>query len=88
MKILNVNELREAINETKGKFFSVEFTKKDGSYRKMLCRTGVKKHLKGGELPYDPIEKMLLPVYDVQKQAYRTIPLNRVHAIKLANQTN
>ena len=48
-----VKQLRELVQN---KIFSVEFTKKDGTLRKMVCRLGVKKHLKGGELGYDPIE--------------------------------
>ena len=51
-----------------GKIFSVTFTKKDGSSRAMNCRTGVKKHLTGGMLKYDPISRGLLPVYDLKKR--------------------
>lgn len=83
MNALTKEELRERINEVKGKIFSCVFTKADGTTRKMVCRTGVKKHLKGGELPFDPLEKGLLPVFDLHKKAYRMIPLNRVHSIKL-----
>jgi hypothetical protein len=38
----------------KGKIFSCFYIKKDGTPREMVCRLGVKKYLKGGELPYDP----------------------------------
>lgn len=61
---------------TKGRFFSVEFIKRtDGTRRRMLCRTGVTKGLKGGELPFDPERYGLMVVWDVQKQAYRLINL-------------
>lgn len=87
MNTLSKTELRERIAEVKGKIFSCTFIKADGSERKMVCRTGVKSHLKGGELPFDPVEKMLLPVFDMEKAAYRMIPLDRVLSIKLTGET-
>ena len=36
---------KDLINASKGKFFSVAFTKKNGELREMNCRKGVKKHL-------------------------------------------
>lgn len=42
----------------------------------MNCRLGVTKHLKGGELAYEPAEYDLIPVFDVQKKAYRSISIN------------
>jgi hypothetical protein len=73
------DQLREVIKKLAGgTIFSVRFTKKDGTERSMVCRLGVKKHLAGGEMPYDPIEKGLLPVYDLQKKGYRCIPLSRI----------
>jgi hypothetical protein len=75
--------IREAVEKAKGRIFSVEFTKKDGTLRKMVCRTGVKAHLKGGELPYDPMTKGLLPVFDMVAQDYRMINLNTITNISL-----
>ena len=75
--------IREAVKAIKGKIFSAEFVKKDGTLREMVCRTGVKKYLKGGELPFDPVEKGLLPVFDMQKQDYRMINLKTIRRIKL-----
>lgn len=70
--------LLEKIKETKGKIFSVEFVKKDGSNRKMVCRTGVKKGTSGVGMKYNPIEKGLLPVFDMQKGAFRMINLKTI----------
>ena len=50
----------------KGRIFSAVFTKKDGSERKMNCRKGVKKHLKGGTLKYNPADHGLIGVCDMQ----------------------
>ena len=73
--------LQNAIDKTKGTFFSAEFIKKDGSVRFMLCRNGVKKGLKGGTLKYNARERGNAVVWDVKKSAYRTIPLDRVVSI-------
>lgn len=62
-----------------GQFFSVRFRKRsDGTIRDMRCRMGVAKHIKGGERAYDFKEKNLLPVYDMEKQAYRSIPIEAI----------
>lgn len=55
-----------------GKIFSVLFTKRtDGTDRRMVCRTGVYKDLTGMDRPWDPEERGLLTVYDMQKKGYR-----------------
>lgn len=66
-------ELVKMIKNTKGAFFTVTFVKKDGSIRTMNARLNVKKYLRGGSLPYDPIKKGLIPTFDVQKGEYRMI---------------
>lgn len=63
------------------KIFSVEFLKKDGTLRKMTCRFGVKKYLKGGELTYDANKKNYLIVYDLKEESYRTINLNTLQKL-------
>jgi hypothetical protein len=68
-----VKQLRELVGN---KIFAVEFTKKDGSLRKMVCRLGVKKHLRGGELSYNPEDFNYLVVFDLQSEEYRTINVN------------
>jgi cytochrome c len=64
------------------KIFSVIFTKKDGSERKMLCRLGVKKHLKGGTKKYDAESLNMVTVYSLDSKGYRTINLNTLKQIK------
>ena len=70
-----------------GQFFSVTFVKKDGTVRDMTCRGGVKKHLKGGELTFDPKEYNLLCVWDATiedtTKAYRMINLNTLLRVKV-----
>lgn len=57
---------------SKGQAFTVDFIKKDGSIRKMNCKTNIKKLIKGEEgkgLQYNPLQKLLLPVVDLQELA-------------------
>ena len=74
-------------NETQGRIFSVYFRKVDGAMRNMVCRTGVKKHLKGGELPYDPKVKRKLPVFDMSKQDYRMVSLDTLVSFNIGRET-
>jgi len=83
MKLITKNEARTLLLNQDGSIFSITFTKKDGSIRQMNCRFGVKKHLKGGELAYDPLSKGLLPVYDLKNEGYRMISLNTIIELKL-----
>ncbi len=61
-------------------FFSALFVKRNGEIRKMLCRVGVKRYLKGGEKKCD--YDNLLTVYDVKKRGYRTINLDTLVQLK------
>lgn len=72
-----VDLIKELINATKGKFFTVHFIKTDGSERVMNCRTGVKKHLKGGKSTtkqYDHLQT----VYEGAGESYKCINLTTV----------
>lgn len=61
--------------------FSVSFTKKNGDLREMVCRLGVKKHLQGGRLTYDPESLGYLIVFDMQALEYRTIVLSQLKTL-------
>lgn len=77
------DKLAQMIDNTNGKIFSVVFIKKDGSIRKMRCRTGVYKYLKGGELKFSPQSKGLKVVYCLDKKSYRMINLNTISMIRI-----
>lgn len=83
-KISNTEQLSNLIKELAGNtIFSVDFVKRsNGEKRTMVCRLGVKKGQVGGELPFDPVVKRLLPVYDMQKSDYRMINLDTVTEIR------
>ena len=78
-------EAKQMIKDTKGKFFTVTFTKKDGTTRVMNARLGVKAYLKGGELPYDSEAKGLITVYDVKTGDYRMINVDTITKLKIGN---
>lgn len=81
-KTVTRRQALQHIQENFGKFFSVTFTKRTtGEVREMNCRQGVKKHLAGGAPAYDFNEKGLIPVWDTQKQAYRSIPKENITQI-------
>jgi hypothetical protein len=73
--MITIQEFRD---EVKGNFFRACFIKKDGTIREMTARFGVKKHLKGGELTYNPSDFNYIVVFDVEKEAYRTINMNQL----------
>ena len=70
------------IEQTKGKFFTVKFIKKDGTLRKMTCRTGVSKGVTGKGLDFDPKEKGLRVVWAMDAEGYRMINLAQVTELK------
>jgi len=57
------------------KIFFVEFTKKDGSTRRMTARRSVKKGVNGNGMKYRPLAKGYLTVYDMDKGGFRLIDL-------------
>jgi len=83
-------EIRAKISEIRGlaegTFFSVQFIKKNGDVRDMVCRLGVKKGVTGEGMKYDPSDVKyggLLPVFDVQKNAFRMINLSTITKLQI-----
>lgn len=82
---ITAEQAAKLIRSQGDKLFAVKFVKRTtGEERHMVCRLGVKKHLKGGPAAYDPTEKNLLFVFDFQKNDYRSIPLDNLLAVKVA----
>lgn len=93
------SELADHLAELKqsGKVFSVTFTKKDGSERKMVSRFGVTKYLTGGVATYNGKDNNLnnVGVYemvqDIQGKftegCYRCFSMDRVKSIKISGKT-
>lgn len=85
MQELIINSVSKDIERTNGKFFTVKFIKKDGTLRKMTCRTGVSKGVTGKGLAFEPKEKGLRVVWAADAQNYRMINLSTVVEIKCNN---
>jgi hypothetical protein len=85
-KKISKQEAEKILKNSKGKTFIVKFVKKDSTPRTLYGQIGVTKYLRGGELPFNPEPKKLLPVYDLEKKDYRIINLNTVYYLKLDNQ--
>lgn len=71
--------LAEIIKASSGKFFTVTFTKKDGSIRTLNGRLGVTKYLKGGKSTLNPDQ--FITVYDVQSQGYRAVNVDTIQSV-------
>jgi hypothetical protein len=80
-RTISKQEAAKIIKSTKGKYFTVSFTKKDGTNRVMNARLGVKVYLKGGTLPYNPDEKGLIPVFDAKIKGYRMVNINTINKL-------
>jgi len=92
-KILKTRKARKTLRKVEtlkkiantGKIFSVEFIKKNGETRRMTCRAGVKKYLRGGVNTTRHIPKYLT-VYSMQDRGYRNININTTKKIKFAGE--
>lgn len=72
-----------------GRIFSVQFVKKDGTVRDMICRKGVRKGVKGTGAGWgEGSMKPLRTVFDMRKAAFRTIPTDRIVRLKVGGKTH
>ena len=85
--IVNRDTAKKYIYKANGKIFSAVFTKKNGEKRKMICRQGVHKHVKGVGLKFKPAEYSLIGVFDMQRLAYRFINIKTLEQIKVQGKT-
>lgn len=84
MPTCTVKQAVKFVEESHGTIFQIKFVKRTtGELREMNCRTDVVSRLKGGEANYDREEYKLLLVFDMQKQDYRTIPIEGITEIKM-----
>ena len=94
MTTIDRDTAKQYIYKTNGKIFSVVFTKKNGEKRKMGCRQGVAKYVKGVGLKFKPVdpskERDLILVYDMhyarfvdKEKAYRFINVKTLEEVKI-----
>ena len=67
------DELKAMIKSTKGRFFSAEFIKADGSKRKIVARVGCHIGVKG--ISNRKQKEHLIAVYEPKTKGWRTINL-------------
>jgi predicted TIM-barrel enzyme len=77
--VVQSRKLASQLEATNG-FVTVTFIKKDGTVRKMNCRMGVTKYLKGGTSTLDA--NQYVTVYDMAKAAYRAINRDTIIDVK------
>ena len=72
--------MRRVVEATvQDRFFTVSFTKADGSYRQLNCRLGVNKHKKGGR--DCNTNKQMMTVWDTGAKGYRNVNMNTIYSI-------
>jgi len=78
-------QAQQKIKDYKGhQFFTVEFVKRtNNEVRKMNCRKGVRKGVRGGGLRFDPVSKGLVSVFDVPLGQHRFISLDTIKRVNM-----
>ena len=84
---INKQQAYNLLQSQNNSIFSVSFKKKDGTQRNMVARLGVKKHLKGGSMSYNPNENGYVVVFDMSKAQYRTINTHTLTNLKANGNT-
>ena len=77
------DELKAMIKSTKGRFFSAEFIKADGSKRKIVARVGCHIGVKGTSNRKQ--KEHLIAVYEPKTKGWRTINLETLQHFKYGN---
>lgn len=78
------DEAVRQIRSTAGKIFACEFTKRTtGERRVMVCRLHVRSRLRGGSPAYDAAEKNLITVFDMHKNAFRSVPIEGLTRVRV-----
>ena len=72
--------------ENQTQFFGGSYTKLDGTIRTFNGRRKVTKHLRGGELKYDPSTRGNVIYWDRSKEAYRTIRTDDLISLRIGKQ--
>jgi len=76
---------------SKGEFFTVDFIKKNGEFRSINGRLGVKKYTNGKGLKFSPVSRGMVPVWertlknrkDEKDSGYRMVVLSEVIEIRI-----
>ena len=77
----NTTAAAQLIASTAGRFFAIEFIKKDGTKRAMVARIGVRRYVTGAGLKFDPAARGLAVVWEPAK-GYRMVSLNTLLSLR------
>jgi len=80
--IIRKERLETFIRRLGGKIFTIEFVKKNGKIRKMNCRKGVHKGVKGTRRSGTGTWSSSIKVFDMQKGQFRHINLSKAFWMK------
>ena len=88
------SQVLSLLRDNPNTIFSIQFEKRDGTLRNMNARTGVYRprpdgtqRITGAGMKYNPSDFELRTVWDMQKDAYRHIAVDRVTRITIGGQT-
>lgn len=84
--VIRRENLKDFINNNKGKVMTIVFRKKDGTIRTLNTRTGVRRNITGRGLSYDPEKYGYLILWDLQKNGYRTVTLDTIEQVRANRQ--
>ena len=82
--IINKDQAKQLIKQSKGKIFAATFTKKDGTHRLMNARIGKQYASKTGrKAPYKAEEFNMMPLYDMRIKAFRMLNFNTLLTLSI-----
>lgn len=87
--VINMNNhktelfLRDLQTKAGNTIFKIGFFKKNGDYRELKGRFGVRKGLKGKGLAYSPIENGMFTIYDVENGGFRTVTIDNIRELSI-----
>jgi len=84
--MITTNEAVQRIENSGGKIFYIEFRKLGGELRRMTARRGVTKGVNGRGMSYDPRERGLLVVYDMDKRGHRMVNVQGISRLHIGGQ--
>ena len=64
------------ILKTNGRIFALDYEKTDGTLRRVIARTGVRKGVKGTGRDYN--KAVYVKVYDMHRKGFRTLILDSI----------
>ena len=81
--LIGKTKAAELINDSKGRFFTATFRKKNGESRVINCRRGVTKGVKGTGKAINTDVLGMITVYAVQEKGYKKLNLQTLTNLRI-----